>query len=203
MAFSVFPGTILAQDAEPYEQNKLAERKFDIDSDEDFQDGFVLMLMYSEKNLKVHEKRQIIKSDPKTYKEHKEYHSNGKQKIAAYQNSNTGKCDGDYIEYYENGKPKFEGFIIDGSWAGKVTAYHNNGKIYYSDYYDNGKQIGRWEYFDENGKAEELQMYAPNGKLIASVKLNADGFFDGEKKFYDENGHLKTVEHYKKGKKIN
>lgn len=203
MTFYIFSGTIFAQDIEPSEEKAAAERKFDIHSDEDFQEGFVLTLMYGEQNSKVYDKRQIIKSDPEIYREHKEYHSNGRQKIAAYQNSKTGKWDGGYIEYYDNGKPKLEGFIIDGNWAGKVTGYHNNGKIYYSGYYDSGKKIGRWEYHDENGKVEELQMYGSNGKLIASVKSNADGLFEGEKKFYDENGHLKTVEHYKKGKKIN
>jgi len=201
MSFFISSGTIFAQGPESLEEKNPSERKFDIDSDEDFQEGFIMTLMYGEQNKKVHDKRQIIKSDPKTYKEYKEYYSDGRLKIVAYQNFITGKRDGDYIEYYDNGKPKLEGFAIDGNWAGKVKGYYDNGQIYYSGHYDSGKKFGRWEYFYENGKAEELQMYAPNGNLIASVKLNADELYEGEKKVY-ENGRLETIEHYKNGKKI-
>ena len=202
MAFFISSSNIFAQDAEPLEKESPSERKFDINSDEDFQEGFVMALMHIEQNKLVRDKRQIIKSDPETYKEYKDYYSNGRLKIVAYQNLITGKWDGDYIEYYDNGKPKLEGFVIDGNWAGIVNGYYPNGKIYYSGHYYSGKKFGRWEYFDENGKIEELQMYDPNGNLISSVKINADGFYEGEKKVY-EDGRLETIEHYKNGKKIN
>lgn len=200
MTFFISSATIFAQDAEPLEKESPSERKFDIGSDEDFRVGFVLALMHAEQNELVDYKRQIIKSDPKTYKEYKDYYSNGRLKIVAYQNLITGKWDGDYIEYYEYGNPKLEGFLIDGNWANKLKGYYPNGKISYSGHYDSGKKFGRWEYFDENGKIEELKMYL-NGILKASVKLNADGLYEGEKKVY-EDGRLETIEHYKNGKKI-
>lgn len=79
-------------------------------------------------------------------------------------------------DYYNNGKEKMNGVIIDGQreglwqawyengnlWSeaeykkginnGKSVTYFENGKVRYEGKFNNGKKIGEWNYYDEEGK---------------------------------------------------
>jgi hypothetical protein len=47
MAFFISSATIFAQDEKSLEKESPSERKFDINSDEDFQEGFIMALMHT------------------------------------------------------------------------------------------------------------------------------------------------------------
>jgi antitoxin component YwqK of YwqJK toxin-antitoxin module len=111
-----------------------------------------------------------------------------------------GFYQGNWEEYYLNGKLKSKGAYKDGKKYGKWEYYFTTGKVEQKGSYDaNGRFTGEWNWYYENGnllrKEEfrkgiedgELAEYTLEGKLITKGE-----YFDGEKEgewFYELNDH--------------
>ena len=46
------------------------------------------------------------------------------------------------IQYYDNGKKKLKGFIIDHEWDGTLTEWYENGKVKFKGSFKNFKKRG-------------------------------------------------------------
>ena len=111
-----------------------------------------------------------------------------------------GLYQGEWEEYYLNGKLKSKGEYKNGKKIGAWEYYFTNGKIEQKGKYDsNGRVTGEWNWFYENGNLlrreefrrgledGELEEYTADGKVITKGE-----FFDGEKEgewFYELNDH--------------
>ena len=121
-----------------------------------------------------------------------------------------GKRHGKGIEYYSDGKIKFEGEYSNG-YKKEGNGYNYLGKIYF-ELERNGKGIeydiiyGKLKYEREflnekrNGKGKEYDII--NGNLIFEGEYKDDRLH-GKVKKYDKNGNIIFEGEYKEGKKWN
>ncbi len=108
--------------------------------------------------------------------EYKEYFQNGKNYLNI--NFKDGKEDGLYKEYAESGDLVKEVNFKDGSMDGVYKEYQD-GKIY--------KELN----FKDGLREGEMKVYFPNG--VVQIKTNFhDDHMEGAYEEYDETGHLKT-----------
>ncbi|MBP5396848.1 MAG: toxin-antitoxin system YwqK family antitoxin [Bacteroidales bacterium] len=83
---------------------------------------------------------------------HKEIHYfPGEKKYMEKNYDETGKPDGVWVSWYENGNKNSEGTYRDGQWQGVYKVWHPNGKLFYSGEYDRGKRVGIWKFYDSTG----------------------------------------------------
>lgn len=109
-----------------------------------------------------YEKGQLIGSQI-TYYRAKAPGSNGRNinsKVVYAAN----EMQGEYLEYFEDGKIKLKGIYDKGLMTGIWVEYHPNGKIKLTGNYINNKKEGTWTEFDENGKQIKKMRYK-NGEL--------------------------------------
>ena len=123
----------------------------------------------------------------------------------------TGKKQGHWKEFYDEGPLKAEGSYIDGIKVGDWTYYHANGAIeqkgkytkkgiqdgLWKWYYDN-KQVRREETFIKGKEEGDFIEYAEDGSII-NKGTYFDGFQDGP--WYSEYGDYKEEGEYKNGNK--
>ena len=89
-----------------------------------------------------------------------------------------GKKDGEWVDYYRNGK-------FDGKNVGYV-----DGKITIIENYKNGKRDGKWK------------EYSFTGTYLVSERNYEDGKLDGKWVLYNENGKIVSEKNYKDGERI-
>lgn len=67
--------------------------------------------------------------------------------------------EGNWEQYFSDGKLKIKGTYKKNENEGEVTAYYPSGKVLYSGYYHNGFRIGTWTYYDVKGNIEKREYY--------------------------------------------
>ena len=86
-------------------------------------------------------------------------------------------------KYYESGKPKAEGVVVNNKKEGQWIYYHENGRIALKKTFIKGIENGEWLYYNEEGaltlrvddisKVDEnanLYLYK-NGKVVSTKKV--------------------------------
>ena len=106
--------------------------------------------------------------------------------------------DGKFTEFYENGKPKKEGFYQDGLLQMSFTEYSDKGAITRKGFFNQGKFVERGytevtNYVD--GKLKEYKYY--ENEILREERVYQDGELVSEK-IYDETGKL--ISNYDKSK---
>jgi len=86
---------------------------------------------------------------------------------------------GDYKEYYDDGKLKTEKTVINAKTAGILKAYYPSGILQSEAFYQGGRLNGRVRFYSESAKL----MFEQNFK---------DGLQDGYSREFDEAGALKS-----------
>ena len=111
-------------------------------------------------------------------------------------------------EYYDNGKIKIEGTVVNGLQEGETIEYYSNGVVKSKGTFVNGKPHGTILSFDQEGHLVEKAHWA-KGKLQGEVILfyksgkphitvnYFNGKFSGEKKEFNQDGKLIYIAHYK------
>jgi antitoxin component YwqK of YwqJK toxin-antitoxin module len=77
----------------------------------------------------------------------------------------TGKRDGFWESYYENGQLNWKGNYKDDCLDGPWEYYYDNGQLSYKGNYIGGKEDGIFEHYKENGKFHKKEKWK-NGKVI-------------------------------------
>ncbi|HET6243778.1 MAG: toxin-antitoxin system YwqK family antitoxin [Bacteroidetes bacterium] len=125
--------------------------------------------------------------------------------------NNTGKyyiSDGDFTEYYNNGKLWFEGAVENHEEIGLWTEYDKDGNILWkgnfynafywsSNYYLNGS-IKDSSYFENNKQQGIYKLWYENGK-ISQITNWKDHLQDGEQIYFHDNGQLRGKEFWISG----
>ena len=108
----------------------------------------------------------------------KRYYEDGTpESIERYENN---KLNGEYTDYYPNGRIKQSGFMKDGELNGKIVTYFDYGENLISKKVDyiNGKKNG------------EKISYNDDGKTIESIERYLNDKLEGIAEYYDELGNL-------------
>lgn len=90
--------------------------------------------------------------------------------IYSKSNYKNGKQDGEFIEYFMDGKKKLYSFYIEGNLNGMYIEYHRNGNKKSEIRYKNGVKHGYVRGYDETGK-EIGKAYFYKGKLLEGKEL--------------------------------
>jgi len=80
-----------------------------------------------------------------------------------------GKKEGEWIQYFDDGKVKFRGAFSCDEKEGPFTGYYPGGKISFSGAYKAGHMDGTWTFYDENGDVIRSEKYS-GGALIKEQK---------------------------------
>ncbi|HXP50468.1 MAG TPA: hypothetical protein VN922_10960, partial [Bacteroidia bacterium] len=118
--------------------------------------------------------------------------------------------DGEYKEFYENGKPHRIGHYNDGEKDGETKYYFEDSSYYCSVWYHNGLVTG-YSYPGKDGKpvtiipiqkgAGNMVCYYANGtKALECTYTN--GVFDGKRTMYGPDGKVYEDENYHDGDNI-
>ncbi len=111
-----------------------------------------------------------------------------------------GFYQGEWEEYYLNGKIKSKGTYKDGKKYGKWEYYFTTGKVEQKGAYGaNGRYTGEWNWYYENGnllRREEFRKGIEDGELaeytLQGELITKGEYFDGEREgewFYELNDH--------------
>jgi antitoxin component YwqK of YwqJK toxin-antitoxin module len=101
--------------------------------------------------------------------------------------SDSCKCNGTIIWYYDNGKPKEMFTNIDEIQQDTAKSWYDNGQLKSYSFYKDGKEEGISETFYRNGQKEK------SGTLM-------NGLIDGKMTTWDSLGKIISVTNYKMGK---
>ena len=117
-------------------------------------------------------------------------------------------------EIYKNGYLLRKGIIdANGFYQGEWEEYYLNGKIKSKGAYKNGKKYGKWEYYFTTGKIEQKGSYDANGKFTGEWNWYYDngnllrreefrkGIEDGDFEEYNKDGSVITKGEYFDGLK--
>ncbi len=97
-----------------------------------------------------------------------------------------GSLNGEYKEWYKNGKLFLQEYFKDGKREGEHKTWHKNGELYCQEYYKEGNKEGenkRWNHYGQLF----LQEYYKEGKLINSKHYHNSGILDLEKTLIENN----------------
>ena len=86
-----------------------------------------------------------------------EYWDNGKLKLKG--NVKNGQQEGEVLYYYENGKLEIKGNFKNGKVEGEYLKYYENGQLKYKSNHKDGKQEGEWLYYYDNGQLQFKSNY--------------------------------------------
>ena len=126
---------------------------------------------------------------------------------------NTGKKEGIWEEYFDNGKLYYKGSFNNGKKDGYWEYYRDNGQLWSKGSYNNDERDGIWEKYRKNGQLESklsfnngerdgyLEWYYSNGKLEYKGSYK-NGLRDGLWEWYHDNGQLYSSSSYKNGELI-
>jgi len=78
------------------------------------------------------------------------YYENGNLRVEGEFNE-SGKKDGKWVYFYEDGKKWSEGYFYEGLNHKKRTTWHENGVKHYEGTYDKGERVGIWKFYNEQG----------------------------------------------------
>ncbi|MCX6272703.1 MAG: hypothetical protein NTU44_16100 [Bacteroidetes bacterium] len=157
------------------------------------------------KSGKVQCEFKLLSDDPEVYADGVAlwYYENGnKAQESIYKN---GKVNGNSKSWYENGKLKSEGTILDTVQDGRWVYYHENGKLWSEMSYKEGKKWECFSNFDASGKPQScgtikngngimISYYEKGGKMFESNFSN--GIREGRSVDYYENGGKKAEGKY-------
>lgn len=130
------------------------------------------------------------------------YYSNGNtnQKFEVYykydslKKYNVPNYEGEYLEYYENGKPKKIGYYKNYKKHGKWLEYYGD-FLNIDSKYQNGFLVGNFiSYHHNSGKIQQTAFY----KLVKINKKDTS-IIEGERIFYHENGKVRSRTVYENG----
>lgn len=96
--------------------------------------------------------------------------SKDKLKIYEITTYKDGVKNGEWKQYFSNGKLKAKGVNKDGYYDGKVYWYFQSGKLEIEAFYKHTVANGFWIYFDEEGNVKQ-KVYYLNGKVLEGEKL--------------------------------
>ncbi len=115
---------------------------------------------------------------------YKEFYPDGKVRSEGL--NKDGKSEGQWKYYHENGQLSSEGNFLEGLRSGAWAFYHENGSLARQGEYTAGKKQGQWVY------------YHPNGQKSAEGDLQSD-VRDGEWSLYYQTGEVKAKGSYDQG----
>ncbi len=99
-----------------------------------------------------------------------ETYDDGTVKVECFVNDE-GQKDGNYTEYYANGKTKLKARYRDGQLHGRHITYYESGREHVRAYYKEGKLEGKYQEKNEKGRTI-LQARYEDGKLHGPYKLS-------------------------------
>jgi len=114
----------------------------------------------------------------------KTYYKDGKT-IKAKGTFKHDKIQGQWCEYYSNGRLKKECFTLNGILNGPFRTWHRNGNLKNETCFNQGEQEGKATRYYSNGQIMFEEMYI-------------DGILDGDAIWYYENGNIEKIK-YKRG----
>ncbi len=79
------------------------------------------------------------------------YFDNDEHTVKAEVNFDDDVLDGDYKEFYSNGRKKAILYLDDGLLDGEALYYYRNGQIKIEGKYKNGLRHGKWKYYTKSG----------------------------------------------------
>ena len=136
------------------------------------------------------------------------YHENGK--VSRKATLHNGKYSGLYEAFYENGQPEEVCTYERSKKNGTDKRYSPKGKLYAEFEYDDDIPTSI-KYYDEDNKVVyekasgkgiyEYISHFPNGNKYADLKIDREGYTDGEVTYYTSTGAKSSVINYKKGNK--
>lgn len=118
-----------------------------------------------------------------------------------------GKCHGEFVNYFKNGKISTKGNFVNGVLSGKYTKYFPNEQIAVEAFYRNGLLNGDYKEYYENGKIKlhsvlnlgdstvPSNSYYDTGELQGIFHIKAHLLNGPYKEFY-KNGALKITSNY-------
>ncbi|AZA93076.1 MORN repeat variant [Chryseobacterium nakagawai] len=135
---------------------------------------------------------------------HKNYYDVGKIKSEEYYD-NTGKKTGTWKTYYPSGELVNVTNYKDDQLHGAKELYQNN-LLKTQENFDHGKRISN-KYYDDKGNLQS-EAYYENDKFIKEIIYFPDGKTQSvqnvnlDKTYYDKDGKVVHVDHYKDGHRI-
>ena len=133
------------------------------------------------------------------------WHSNGllsqqeNFKITEKNDSLKSVLDGKFEMYYSTGSPQKQGHYKNNQKNGEWIEYYDNGKKKSElNYQEDIMEKALYYYYSGQLKSENRYKVNDNFK---NSKYEASTLTDGEQKYYFENGKLESISHYEKGKK--
>lgn len=140
----------------------------------------------------------------------RQYYDNGN--LESQGKTINGQETGKWKYFHSNGNLWQVGHFEEGKQNGEWKFYHENGNRQGIGTLDKGKRQGKWVWFHENGELYTVRIWK-DGKL-EEVISTSDGVGNkldkgtiengsGTVKFYDIDGNLTEVVHYKDGELVN
>jgi antitoxin component YwqK of YwqJK toxin-antitoxin module len=102
-------------------------------------------------DVQIDSTSSIVMPEPTLAGDYQENYPNGKRKIEGKLNA-SGKRDGLWVSYYENGIKWSESYYDDGIKQGHSLSFFPNGQARYLGEYKNDKKFGTWKFYDEDGE---------------------------------------------------
>ena len=96
------------------------------------------------------------------------FYNNGQLRIKS--NYKNGKLDGAWVEFHDDGQLAFKGNYKNGKSEGACVAYYSNGQLRFKGNYKNGEPEGAWVGFEEDGRVKEFM----TGNFKNGVKIRKD-----------------------------
>jgi antitoxin component YwqK of YwqJK toxin-antitoxin module len=109
--------------------------------------------------------------------------------FATYTSDGKDLLHGSAKSWYENGRPKSEGYYDYGKRSGTFTYWYPNGQAQATGEYVNDKPVGTWVWWHENG-------------LKSAIGEYRDGFLYGPWRWWSEDGQLAKQRVYDGTEKI-
>lgn len=127
-------------------------------------------------------------------------------------NSTLKNSSGKYKGVFPNGKPRYEGTLINGDFDGSFTTYFIDGSINFSKNYDHGLLNGPYKEYNYGGqisaegsydfgkKTGVWKSYYSDGKISREERYE-DGELNGKSIFYFPDGKIEREVSYKNGER--
>lgn len=136
---------------------------------------------------------------------HKNYYDVGKIKSEEYYD-NTGKKTGTWKTYYPSGELTNVTNYKDDQLHGAKELYQHDNLLKIQENYDHDKKVSN-KYYDDKGNLQS-EAYYENDKFTKEITYFSDGKTKSvqnvnfEKTFYDKDGKVIHIDHYKDGHQI-
>lgn len=101
-----------------------------------------------------------------------------------------GKLNGDYVEYFQNGKIRMQGLMKDDKHAGEWKGYYESGQLKQLVTFVDGQENGPFVEYYENGTTSYKGAYKTGVDENGVSNEDAENKEHGELLHYDEGGNL-------------